>query len=50
MSALLDFWVKYVQIKVSGGYDSGQILEQIETKYGAEFRQQVEDELNDVII
>jgi len=42
---MVQFWVRYVLLKEQQGVDRTVTLAQIEAKFGMEFRQQVEAEL-----
>ena len=43
---MVDFWVRYVLLKEQQGVDRNVTLAQIGAKYGAQFRQQVEEKLS----
>lgn len=45
---MVTFWARYVLLKEEQGNPRADILAAIETKYGAEFRQQVENEISTI--
>lgn len=42
---MVEFWARYVLLKEQQGANRETMLAQIETKYGEQFRQQVESKL-----
>ena len=45
---MVDFWTRYVLLKEQQGVERTVALMQIEAKYGAQLRQQVEEKLSQI--